>query len=35
MEKMAGGEDDIADNEVVYDMILGMEKEDCGCHDLF
>ncbi len=26
MEKMEGGEDDIADSEVVYGMLLGMEK---------
>jgi hypothetical protein len=31
MEKLAGGEDDIADNEVIYDIILGMENKDSGC----
>jgi hypothetical protein len=28
MEKMAGGEDDIADSKVIYDMVLCMENKD-------
>jgi hypothetical protein len=38
MERMAVGEEDITDNEVIYDMILSMENKDsrcCGCNGLF
>jgi hypothetical protein len=38
MERMEGDEDDIANNEVIYDIILGMENKDsgsCGCNGLF
>jgi hypothetical protein len=38
VEKRVGCEDDIADMEVIYDMILGMENKDsgcCGCNGLF